>query len=72
MTNIDIAIDHLKRYEIEAVEKSGILVIPCNGPQELFETVNKVRRYLKEIEYEKSWEVDPYFHTKVLDEIDER
>lgn len=72
MTNIDIAIKHLKKYGIESFEKGGILVIPCEGPSELFDTVNKVKRYLKEIEYDKSWEVNPYYVPGNFEVFDER
>lgn len=61
--SVDKAIEALKAlYKISAFEDSGILVIPCSSHEEIFDIANKVRSLFKEIGYEKSWRIDPYFY----------
>ena len=65
MIGIDEAIDILKnRYNIEAFEVAGILVIPVTSPLDIYDCANNTRRIFKEIGYEKSWQIDPYFFSK--------
>ena len=47
------AIDYLKENGIEAFEGSGILVIPCSSPEDIYDLVGKVKNLLKDIGYEK-------------------
>lgn len=65
MISIESAIEALnKLYNIKAFESSGILVIPCSSPEEIFDLACKIRRIFKEIGYEKSWQIDPYYYQK--------
>lgn len=68
MIDIDEAVNILKERGIEAFELGGVLTVPCESPDELFDTVEKIRRIFKEVGYEKSWRVDPYYleHRKAL------
>ena len=61
MTDIGKAIKHLEVNGVEAFESSGILVIPCSSPEEIYDCANLVRRLFKEIGYNKSWQIDPYY-----------
>jgi hypothetical protein len=64
MTDISAAIARLKKDGIESFEGSGILIIPCDDPEAIYDLATKVRRIFKEIGYEKSWQVDPYYWDK--------
>lgn len=64
MTDISAAIARLKEDGIESFEGSGILIVPCSSADDIFNTVAKVKRILKEIDYHKSWQVDPYFYQR--------
>lgn len=68
MTDISTAVDYLKSNGVDAVEGSGILVIPYDYisefPDEFTKIVSKVKGLLKEIGYDKSWQIDPYYYTK--------
>lgn len=64
MTDISAAIARLKKDGIESFEGSGILIIPCTESEQIYDMVNKVRRILKEIDYQKSWQIDPYYYQK--------
>ena len=64
MTDVDKAIAYLKEYQIDSFECSGILVIPCTSPNEIYDMATRVRRYFKEIGFDKSWQIDPYFYDK--------
>lgn len=64
MTDISAAIARLKEEGIESFEGPGILIIPCSSADDIFNTVAKVKRILKEIDYHKSWQVDPYFYQR--------
>lgn len=64
MTDISVAIARLKEDGIESFEGSGILIIPCTEPEQIYDMVNKVRRIFKEIDYQKSWQIDPYYYQK--------
>ena len=61
--SIDKAIEALKTlYKISAFEDSGILVIPCSSPEEIFDMATKIRSLFKEIGFNKSWRIDPYYY----------
>ena len=63
--SIEKAIEALKAlYKITAFEDSGILVIPCSSPEEIYDLATKVRSIFKEIGYSKSWRIDPYYYSK--------
>ena len=62
MTDMGAAVGYLKQNGIEAVEGSGILVVPCHSPAEVMNLVGVVKRYLKDIGYEKSWQINPYYY----------
>ena len=62
MTNVTEAVRYLRKQGIEAVERAGILVVPASSPLEVLDLVGVVKRYLKEINYDKSWLIDPYFY----------
>ena len=64
MTDISAAIARLKEDGIESFEGSGILIIPCTNPEAIYDLATKARRIFKEIGYEKSWQVDPYYWDK--------
>ena len=64
MTDILKAIEALKDVGIEAFEGHGILVIPASSPEDIYPMAEKARRVFKEIGYEKSWRIDPYFFDK--------
>ena len=60
------AINYLKEKGIDAFDGgSGILVIPCTTPEEIYDLANKVRKYFKEIGYEKSWQINPYYYDEL-------
>lgn len=61
---IDRAIEYLKEHDIESFELSGVLVIPVSSANEILPMVSNVKAYLKDISYNKSWAVDPYFYEK--------
>lgn len=61
---IDKAIEHLKNNGVTAFELSGVLVIPVSSPDDIEPTVRQIKRLLKEISYDKSWAVDPYYYEK--------
>lgn len=68
---ISDAVLELKARGIESFEGSGILIIPCSSPEEIYDMAGKVRRIFKEIGYEKSWQIDPYYldkHARTFDE----
>ena len=64
MTDIKTAIEHLGTKGIEAFEGSNILIIPCTSPEQIYDLASKVRRIFKEIDFQKSWQIDPYFYDK--------
>ena len=64
MTDISAAIARLKKDGIESFEGSGILIIPCTEPEQIYDIANEVRRIFKEIDYQKSWQIDPYYYQK--------
>lgn len=64
MTDILAAINALKEKGIEAFDVSNMLVIPVSNPEDIYPTVGKVRRIFKEIDYQKSWRIDPYYYAK--------
>lgn len=64
MTDIPKAIERLKEDGIEAFELMGILVIPCSSAEEIYTMAERARRIFKEIDYNKSWRVDPYYYER--------
>lgn len=64
MSDISTAIAELAKRGIEAFELNNILVIPVEIPEDIYPTVEKARRIFREIGYEKSWMVDPYYYEK--------
>ena len=68
MISIDEAVNILKERGIEAFELSGVLTVPCSSPDDIYDTAEKLRRIFKEIGYDKSWRIDPYYleHKKSL------
>ena len=65
MTDILKAIEALKDVGIEAFEGHGILVIPASSPEDIYPMAEKARRVFKEMGYEKSWRIDPYYFDKL-------
>ena len=68
MIDIDEAVNILKMRGIEAFELSGVLTVPCESPDDIYDMADKLRRIFKEIGFEKSWRIDPYYleHRKTL------
>lgn len=68
MISIDEAINVLKERGIEAFELSGVLTVPCESPDDIYNMADKLRRIFKDIGFEKSWRIDPYYleHRKTL------
>ena len=68
MINIDEAVKCLKERGIEAFELGGVLTVPCSSPDDIYDTAEKLRRIFKEIGFDKSWRIDPYYleHRKTL------
>lgn len=68
MIDIDEAIKCLKERGIEAFELGGVLTVPCESPDDIYDTAEKLRRIFKEIGFDKSWRIDPYYleHRKTL------
>lgn len=58
------AVKYLKENGIDAFEGAGILVIPCSSAEEIYDLVSKVKNLLKDIGYEKSWQIDPYYYER--------
>lgn len=61
MNNVDDAIIYLKENGIDAFEVDRILTIPVSKPEEIYDMASRVRRLFKEIGFEKSWRIDPYY-----------
>ena len=68
MLSIDEAVNILKMRGIEAFELSGVLTVPCSSPDDIYDMADKLRRIFKEIGFQKSWRIDPYYleHRKTL------
>ena len=66
MTDIGKAIEALKEHNIESFDGHGILVIPASSPEDIYPMAEKARRIFKEIGFEKSWRVDPYYYDKKI------
>ena len=65
MIDIPEAVIELKARGIEAFEGAGaMLIVPVSSPDDIYDTANNVRRIFKEIGYEKSWQIDPYYFSK--------
>jgi hypothetical protein len=60
MTDTNKAIQHLKENGVAAFEHGGIVVVPCDSPEEILDLASKVKRLFKEIDFQKSWEISPY------------
>ena len=61
MNNVDKAILYLKENGIDAFEVDRILTIPVSKPEEIYDMASTVRRLFKEIGFDKSWRIDPYY-----------
>ena len=61
---IEKAISYLNDNGITAFELSGVLTIPVSSPDDILPTVSKVKCLLKDVGYDKSWAVDPYYYEK--------
>ena len=61
MATIEEAIEYLKQRGITAHDCSNILTVPCSSPEEICNIVSKLKSLLKEVGYQKSWSVDPYY-----------
>ena len=72
MSDISKAIAHLKENGIDAVEVGGLVVIPYNyihdDPNKFCDTISKLKSLLKDIDYHKSWQIDPYYYEKKRNE----
>lgn len=66
------AIAYLNSKGIASFEHAGVLVIPVSAPTDIDTTVRNVKRYLKEVGYDKSWMVSPYFYERHPDSIIEK
>lgn len=64
MTDISQAIEALKENGIEAFDSNNMLVIPVATPEEIYPTVERVMRIFKKIDFQKSWQVDPYYYVR--------
>lgn len=64
MTDISKAIDALKKSSIESFEINNILVIPVAEPEDIYPIATKVRRIFKEIDFQKTWQIDPYYYSR--------
>lgn len=69
MTDISAAMKYLKENEIDAVEVGGILVIPYDyihdgDADEIYKVISKLKGLLKDIDFNKSWMIDPYYYDK--------
>lgn len=58
------AIKYLKDNGIEVFKNAGILTVPVSTPDEIYEKISIIKNLLKEIGYEKSWMVDPYYYQR--------
>jgi len=68
MISCEQAVSILKERGIEAFELSGVLTVPCSSPDDIYNTAEKLRKIFKEIGFDKSWRIDPYYleHRKTL------
>lgn len=64
MTDISIAIGTLKDSGIESFEVNNMLIIPVTDPEDIYPTATKVRRIFKEIDFQKTWQIDPYYYSR--------
>ena len=60
-SDVNGALLYLKENDIEAFEVDNILTIPVSKPEEIYDMATKARRLFKEIGFEKSWRIDPYY-----------
>jgi hypothetical protein len=42
--------------------------VPCESPDDIYDMADKLRKIFKEIGFDKSWRIDPYYleHRKTL------
>ncbi len=68
MISCEKAVSILKERGIEAFELGGVLTVPCESPDDIYNTAEKLRKIFKEIGFDKSWRIDPYYleHKKSL------
>ena len=70
MTDISKAIQYLKENGVEdAVEVGGVLVVPYDyvhdaDPDKIYRIISKLKGLLKDIDFNKSWMIDPYYYEK--------
>lgn len=64
MRDIEQVIKYLQDKGITAFESSGILVIPCNGPEDVVDLVSVIKHHLQDIGYDKSWQINPYYYER--------
>ena len=64
MIDSDKAVDILKERGIESFVLGGVLTVPCSSPDDIYDMAEKLRKIFKEIGFEKSWRIDPYYFDK--------
>ena len=64
MTDIDQAINYLEEKGIESHNTAGILEIPVDSPEDIIDMVSKAKKYLQDIGYDKSWQINPYYYER--------
>lgn len=62
MTDIDQAINYLEEKGIKSHNTAGILEIPVDSPEDIVDMVSKAKKYLQDIGYDKSWQINPYYY----------
>ncbi len=65
-------IEHLKENGYDAVEVGGVLVIPYDyihdDPDKFCDTISRLKSLLKDVDYDKSWQIDPYYYDRKRNE----
>jgi hypothetical protein len=69
MTDMDKAVAELKKEGLDAIEVGGILVIPFDyvhecTEDEFYKLISKIKYIFKEIGFDKSWQIDPYYYER--------
>lgn len=60
----ELAREALKDEGIEAFEKMGVIIIPVDSPEDIERMVRTVKNIFKRIDFQGSWQVDPYYYEK--------
>lgn len=72
MSDINKVIDHLKENDIDAVEVGSALVIPYDyihdDADKFCGMVSKIKGLLRDVDYDKSWQIDPYYYDRKRNE----